>query len=243
MIVPMQIVLNNCTVYGSAVNGCTALKNIVVVGDSFCAADSGWPGQLAHRLNMSLINHGQGGQPWWNVRNFLNNVDEETLANTEVMIFAHTNAGRIPTSNTQLGLIDHSAEPATEMEKAIQLYYKYIHEPEFLNWAQQQWFLEINQRWGHKKIVHLHSFPWSVEYGKSLPGLNIVTNLCSISLNELGVDRFELFNDQRANHLNDHNNNELACQLSKLIQTYTRRTVGLDTDAFDLKTTQWFDWN
>lgn len=197
---------------------------------------------LAQRLNLALINHGQGGQPWWNARNFLNTISAETLTNTEVMVFVHTNSGRIPTSNTQLGLVDHSAEPQTEIDKAIQLYHKYIHEPEFLNWAQQQWFLEITQRWGHKKLVHLHSFPWSLDYGNSLQGLNIMTNLCSISLNELGIDRFELFNDQRLNHLNDRNNNELAGQLSTMINAYTQQQVHLNTGAFDLKTTRWFDW-
>jgi hypothetical protein len=218
------------------------LKNIIIVGDSFCASTAGWPSILAQRLDLSLVNHGQGGQPWWNARNFLNSIDQDTLTNTDVVVFVHTNSGRIPTSNAQLGLVDHSAEPKTEIDKAIQLYHKYIHEPEFLNWAQQQWFLEINQRWGHKKIVHLHSFPWSIDYGKLLSGLNIETNLCSISLNELGIDKLELFNDQRLNHLNDHNNNELACQLATLIQNYTQQTVQLDTNAFDLKITQWFNW-
>ena len=218
------------------------MKNIIVVGDSFCAADSGWPSILAQRLNLILINHGQGGQPWWNARNFLNTINNGTLTNTEVMVFVHTNAGRIPTSNSQIGIVNHSANPKTEMAKAIQLYYKYIHEPEFLNWSQRQWFLEINQRWGHKKIVHLHSFPWSLDYGKSLYGINILTNLCSISLNELGADKFEFVSDARLNHLNNRNNNELACQLSNLIQNYTRQTVQLDTDAFDLKITRWFGW-
>ena len=116
------------------------MKNIIVVGDSFCAADSGWPSILAQRLNLILINHGQGGQPWWNARNFLNTINDGTLTNTEVMVFVHTNAGRIPTSNSQIGIVNHSANPKTEMAKAIQLYYKYIHEPEFLNWSQRQWF-------------------------------------------------------------------------------------------------------
>jgi hypothetical protein len=218
------------------------LKNIIIIGDSFCACATGWPGILAQHLNLSLINHGLGGQPWWNTRNFLNNIDQDTLANTDVIVFVHTNSERIPTNNIQIGLVDHSAKPKTEIDKAIQLYHKYIHEMEFLNWAQQQWFLEINQRWGHKKIVHLHSFPWSIDHGKLLSGLNIVTNLCSISLNELGVDTFELFNDQRLNHLNNHNNNELACQLATLIQNYAQQTVQLDTNAFDLKITQWFNW-
>ena len=218
------------------------MKNIIVVGDSFCASADGWPNILAQRLNLTLINPGQGGQSWWNVRNFLNTIDEETLTNTEVMVFVHTNAERILTSNSQIGFVDHSAEPKTEIDKSIQLYYKYIHEPEFLNWAQQQWFLEINQRWSHKKIVHLHSFPWSLDYGKSLSGIKISTNLCSISLNELGADNLELFNDTRPNHLNNQNNNELAYQLSNLIQNYIQQTVQLDTDAFDLKITRWFNW-
>ena len=94
----------------------------------------------------------------------------------------------------------------------------------------------------HQGLVHLHSFPWSLDYGKSLYGINILTNLCSISLNELGADKFEFVSDARLNHLNNRNNNELACQLSNLIQNYTRQTVQLDTDAFDLKITRWFGW-
>ena len=216
--------------------------NLIVVGDSFCSSAEGWPSALADRLGLNLICHGIGGQPWWNAREFLIGLPDQNIEQAEHLVFVHTNAERIPTNNIQIGLVDQSANPKTEIDKAIQLYHKYIHEMEFLNWAQQQWFLEINQRWSHKKIVHLHSFPWSIDHGKLLSGLNIVTNLCSISLNELGADTFELFNDQRLNHLNNHNNNELACQLATLIQNYAQQTVQLDTNAFDLKITQWFNW-
>ena len=216
--------------------------NLIVVGDSFCSSAEGWPSALADRLGLNLICHGIGGQPWWNAREFLIGLPDQNIEQAEHLVFVHTNAERIPTNNIQIGLVDQSANPKTEIDKAIQLYHKYIHEMEFLNWAQQQWFLEINQRWSHKKIVHLHSFPWSIDHGKLLSGLNIVTNLCSISLNELGADTFELFNDQRLNHLNNHNNNELACQLATLIQNYAQQTVQLDTNAFDLKITRWFNW-
>jgi hypothetical protein len=218
------------------------MNNIIIVGDSFCSSSSGWPSLLATTLGLSLISHGLGGQSWWNAREFVNTIDPLLLEKTQVMIFVHTNAERILTGNTQIGRINHSAEPESEIEKAIQLHYKYIHDTDFLNWAQQQWFLEINRRWGHKKIVNLHSFPWSIENGKLLSGLNISTNLCSISLNELGLDHFELFNDLRTNHLNEYNNNELANQLAKLIQQYKQHTIELDTDAFDLKIIKWFNW-
>lgn len=218
-------------------------NNIVIAGDSFCASQDGWPAHLANLLNLNLICHGVGGQSWWNAREFVDSLDESTIEKTEVMVFVHTNSDRIPTHNTQLGLIDHSAEPVTEIQKAIHLYYKFIHEPSFLKWAQQQWFSEISQRWGHKKLVHLHSFPWSVVDSDLLTGLNITTNLCSLSLNELGAQTFSLFNDHRANHLNTHNNTVLAQQLKELLEKFQNKQVELNASEFDLKTLKWFDWN
>lgn len=219
------------------------MNNIIIVGDSFCSSKTGWPSLLASALELFLISHGSGGQSWWNTKAFVDTIDADVLENAEVMVFVHTNADRIITGNTQIGRIDHTAKPDSESALAIQLHYKYIHDPVFQNWAQRQWFLEINRRWGHKKIVHLHSFPWSIENGKLLTGLTISTNLCSISLNELGIDKFELFNDLRANHLNEHNNRELASQLARLIQHYKQETIGLDTSVFDQKIVKWFDWN
>lgn len=219
------------------------MKNIIIVGDSFCASSTGWPGLLAQKLNLNLISHGQGGQPWWNAKKFLDVVDQSTINYAEYMIFVHTNADRIPTSNTKIGLVDHSVNSGTEIENAIQLHYKYIHDAEFLNWAQKQWFRDIGHRWAHKKLVHLHSFPWSLQHADLLTGLNITTNLCSISLNELGAEKLTLFNDQRNNHLNDHNNAELADQLAQLLENFQSESVCLSTDRFDLKTQRWFDWS
>lgn len=219
------------------------LNNLIVVGDSFCANPTGWPQQLATLLNLKLISFGQGGQPWWKVKKFLDSLPSADVDQAEYLVFVHTNADRIPTSDRRLGLIDHSKEATTELEKAIQLYFKYIHDPSFSVWAQQQWFAEINQRWGNKKICHLHSFPWSINHSKILSGLNVTTNLCSISLNELGLDKFELYGDDRLNHLNKHNNQTLANQLFELLTDYKQQKVNLNTDLFDLKTTRWFNWH
>jgi len=218
------------------------LSNIIIVGDSFCASAGAWPAELADALDLTLISHGQGGQSWWNARKFINSINPAVIAQTEVMVFVHTNSDRIPTYNEQIGLINHSADPTTEIDHAVQLYFKYIHDNDFLTWAQRAWFLEINQRWADKKIVHLHSFPWSLDNGDLLSGLNVTTNLCSISLNELGAERLELFADTRSNHLNAHNNSQLAQQLAELIQHYKQQKVSLNTDLFDLTTTRWFNW-
>jgi hypothetical protein len=217
------------------------MKNIIVVGDSFASWSEGWPRTLANELNLNLICYGEGGQPWWNVRNYITKLAPEIIDNAEYIVFAHTNAGRLPTLNTKIGLINHAKKPESEIEMAIHLYYKYIHEHDFITWAQKQWFEEIARTWGHKKLCHLHCFPWSVEISKPLPGINITTNLTALSLNERGSTIFDLFNDNRSNHFNQHNNIQLGLQIAEQLKTYSNRTSKLDVSKFEQKISLWLD--
>lgn len=223
------------------------MKNIIVVGDSFSASDTGWPRTLANELNLNLICYGAGGQPWWNARNFIMSLSQDTIDNAEAIVFAHTNAERIPTLNEDIGKVDHSKKPDSEIETAIHLYYKYIHDGKFMSWAQQQWFIEISRTFGHKKICHLHCFPWTLQYSNLLTGINVTTNLTALSLNEIGAKQFALFNDSRRNHFNQHNNEQLGLQLAELLTHYTNKSVELDVSKFDQATNYWLergnDWN
>lgn len=217
------------------------MKNIIVVGDSFCSNPLGWPTTLANELNLNLICHGEGGQPWWNARNFLTNLTPNTIDNTEIIVFAHTNKDRLPTANRDIGLVDHSKPPTTEIEQAIHLYYKYIQDSMFLEWAHRQWFLEISRLWGNKKLCHLHCFPWTLQADELLTGLNVKTNLVALSLNELGIKQCNLFEDTRANHLNTHNNLQLGLQLAEQLKHYSNRSVNLDVTKFDQTISYWLD--
>ena len=221
------------------------MKNLIVVGDSFCSSAMHWPTTVAQNLDLNLICYTQGaGQSWWDTKRWLTKLEQSVLDNTEVMIFAHTNAERIPTNNQQIGLIDHSKSPSNEIETAIQLYYKYIFDPEFLIWAQEAWFEEISRTYSDKTLVHLHCFPWSKKHGELLKGINISTSLTALSLNELGAEELgEIYNDQRPNHLNLHNNQQLGSQLAEIISNNQPGWQSLDTEKFDLKTTRWFDWS
>ena len=223
------------------------MKNLIVVGDSFCSYSEGWPRTLATELNLNLICHGGGGQPWWNARNFITQLPQDTIDNAEYLVFAHTTFNRIPTLNEELGKIDYRKKAITEIEKAKELYFKYIYEQEFLTWAQEQWFEEISRTWTDKKLCHLHCFPWSVEISKSLLGINVTTNLTALSLNELGTTEFNLFNDSRSNHFNDHNNIQLGFQIAEQLKNYSNRTVELDVSKFDQLTDYWLkrglDWS
>ena len=218
------------------------MKNLIVVGDSYCSYSEGWPRMLANKLNLNLVCHGAGGQPWWDARNFITKLEPTVINDAEFIVFAHTNAERLPTTNKKIGIIDHSKDPSTEIETAIHLYYKYIHEQEFISWAQQQWFIEISRLWGHKKLCHLHCFPWSVEYSNLLTGLNVTTNLTALSLNEVGATHFRLFADNRGNHFNPHNNQQLGLQIADLLKNYADQSVELDVSKFDQATSRWLDY-
>ena len=217
-------------------------QNLIVVGDSFCSAAEHWPAELAKHLDLQLICHTQGaGQSWWDARTWLQNLSTNQIDCASVMIFAHTNAERIPTDNKQLGRIDHSAPATTETAKAIQLYFKHVFCPPFLSWAQQQWFKEISETYGHKKLVHLHCFPGTLNHSALLKGLNVTTVLTALSLNELGSKEFALYNDMRPNHLSAKNNTVLAQQLADLIERNVTGNHSLNIDQFDQTTSEWFD--
>lgn len=216
------------------------MKNIIIVGDSFCSAP-GWPTLLAGKLNLNLIQHGAPGQPWWDTRKFLTELPKSELDNTEIIIFAHTNADRIPSSNLKINTVDHSnLNSKNELELAVKLYFKYIHEYSFFSWAIKKWYEEINTIWARKKTIHLHSFRTLPEHQNILNGAQILPDLCSISLNELGIDKFRLFDDNRKNHFNYENNNELANQLYEAVLYYNTGYINLNVDKFQLKTDIWF---
>lgn len=216
------------------------MKNIIVVGDSFTANPAGWPGQLATMLNLNLISYGVGGEHWWGVKQFLDSISME---NTEAIVFAHTFGNRIPTGNKELGKHDFFNLDATDEEQlAVKLYYKYIQNDQFMDWAQCRWFEQISKTWSGTKLVNLHCFPWTWDKRYHLGGINISPSLSAISLNEIDTKEFDLINDGRSNHFNDFNNTELARQLSIIIAEYKIGEIQLDITKFRQLTTRWLDW-
>lgn len=216
------------------------MKNIIIVGDSFTANPVGWPGQLANMLNLNLINYGVGGEHWWGVKKFLDSISME---DTEVIVFAHTFGNRIPTNNKQLDKHDFfNLDADNEEQLAVKLYYKYIQNDEFMDWAQCRWFEQISRTWSGTKLVNLHCFPWTWDKRYYLGGTNVLPSLAAISLNEINAEEFSLVNDGRINHFNDSNNTELAQQLAQVITEYRIGEVQLDVTKFQQLTTRWLEW-
>lgn len=198
------------------------MSNIIVVGDSFCASKSyadGWPALLAKQLNLNLICNAASGQHWWATKNFLQSISKTDWDQTEVIVFVHTFVNRIPNLNQDLALVRYNnLKYSNELDLAVGLYYKYIHDDGFMSWAQQAWFTEINQQWTRPKTIHLHGFDQSLTSCNLLSGVHLVPDLTSISLQELdNKDIWNLRDDGRLNHFSKENNGVLAEQIYNII--------------------------
>jgi len=242
------------------------MKNLIVVGDSFCfnRRSNGfdqealfcWPDLLAGELKLNLLGEGIGGAGWWHTRQTLTQLTSEQIDNTEALVFCHSDAYRLLNScRNQVKFDRNSSKVNDEEQLAVKLYYKYILEYEFAEWAQRMWFKEISDNYGHLKLIHLHCFPWSLKNAEFLSaGLSVFPALALISLNEFDFGPFDskdtiikkLIGDQRHNHLSEFNNIELARQLAEIIRNYSVKNENLDVSKFQLKTTKWFEpgfWN
>jgi hypothetical protein len=216
---------------------------LIIVGDSFCMEKRLWPATLARKLKLDLIHRSFPGAHWWPAADFLLKVSPEVRDSTQVLIIAHTNSDRLPSSDESLfrpNLID---TPETEQDTAIVLYKKYIEDLDFLYWAHKQWILEIEQNWSHAKIIHLNCYPWTVNLPFS--GVSVVPPLINLSLNELGPDatfNATAENETRKNHFNTYNNIILSDELKRIIDNYAPGQQSLDVSKFEQQTDKWIDW-
>lgn len=232
---------------------------IAFVGDSFCAGYNyefwklrGCPlwqkgvepptylDIVSRTNNYTLYPFGFGGKGWWYSRcrfiEELERLPKSLFADQlETIVFCHTNPGRINNAwNRELS--------NTEIDTSVIIdYYKHIFDGQFNEWAQQQWFKEITERWGHLKTIHFHCFPETVHLSHLLSGMIYTTPLVHISIGELtGSDKeisHQLVHDNKAdhrfNHLNACNNNALAKLILRSIYDYRPGQYEIDLSIFD----------
>jgi hypothetical protein len=132
-------------------------RNLLVLGDSFCASrtkSTDWPVIVQNSLLINLRGQGFPGASWWSVRNsFLQNIS----LSPKIAIFCHTEPNRIP-HNEDWGLNYSSAELGKihvdnredqpmpqEFSVACKLYYKHLWYREYHNWAMTRWLCELDE--------------------------------------------------------------------------------------------------
>ena len=238
------------------------MNNIVFVGDSYCASynndssllkdqlskdqnsvtcqhkvsDDGipcHPSLVANHFNCSLHPHGYGGKSWWYSRQKYRQfyLNAFSIDNTLAVIFFHTHPNRINNAwNDNLAKRLHDAV-------AIKQYYLEIHDPDYDNWACQQWFKEIAQEHTQVKTIHFHCFPETVKWSDLLPGMIYTTPLIHISIGELTGTDTEIMNksstaEDRHNHLNEHNNRALSDIIIHSIENYQPGQQTIDLSKF-----------
>lgn len=232
------------------------MKNIVFFGDSFASfginanadrqystKETGLESYLdivAQEIGATPIYMGFGGVSWWYSYARLK---EWILANqvewrkTEALVMCLTNATRVKISDPY----DFDRYHRSKHEQ-----HAHIHalRMDFENWAYKKFVEEIKQMTTNKKVILLPCFrdeQWiSVNFRKDFA--TSALNLCTISYSEfkagVEINRREditklVSGDERANHLNQHNNRALAADLIDKLNNYQPGIFMLNQSAYD----------
>jgi len=214
--------------------------DILIVGDSFSAHRSDlshWPMLLTQQLTGEKISSGQNKFPrgkgftgcsWWSVRKIL--LEELEKKVPKVLIVTHTEAQRLP-SDENFGLNSGSVFRVGDSETshiptsvllAAQQYYKYLSSVNFQNWAQLQWFNELDDiitAYQIPQVLHVHSFlPWKITDPLHVfkTGTTFTTPLWEICDDNKNPNSLAIFN-----HFNVPNNMRLAVAFKNALQDYT----------------------
>lgn len=203
-------------------------NDILIVGDSWCGERDKsvyWPNQLLYKLtNISEgIPRGRGfhGCAWWSTRNRL--FSELNSKPAKVVIVIHTEANRIPSDTNKPITIRMALESESsknfnnDINKAALNYYNYLYSANFHNWAEYQWFIELDKFLAKKqveKVIHLYGVSKHPKQKYTFKhGVTIDQSLCRYHKKNTPAMRYP-------NHLTYENNQRLASFLFNLIMNY-----------------------
>jgi hypothetical protein len=240
-------------------------KHIAFIGDSYCAsysenrpnlnwhqstrsADS-YTELVAQHFGYDIAAFGFSAKSWWYSWSLFDKQWAQNLDQIEALVFCHTIDRRINSrTHDDLPCTPIVSQPcAPELKAASEYYFKYISDPEFNSWAQQQYFKMLNEKFSTVKTIHFHCYPPSVAYSDLLPGVVFTTPLSWISLGELVGTREETDRQfghcRRANHMNAHNNKQMAqIIIDVLEQPWQPGQRELSMTAFDHPNPNAINW-
>lgn len=200
--------------------------DILIVGDSWCAERENfghWPNELLFELTdiSKGTPRGKGfaGCHWWSVRNRL--FEELNFKPAKVVIIVHTDATRIPSDTnrafTITGVMNQLRKKDDVIIKAAAEYYKHLYSANFHDWAERQWFCELDyflEKKQVEKVIHLYGF------NKHKEQKYFFKNGVTV---EYSLHGYLTMNTQTMfypNHMTYENNQKLALFLHKLITNY-----------------------
>lgn len=209
--------------------------NLLIVGDSFCEIQSGWPGHLHAQLDSQQTTqfHCQGfpGGSWWKIKQYVDGLNynkSEFMKQLEYAVIIHPHIHRPIQSATEwfppaIPLPRHyDNKTIPEDQLAISLYYKYIDNPDFQIWAFQKWAEEVETLFAsHVKLVHLVTSQQALDLLPAMRGQVVTTPLNDLAAVQYangvftGVDTIP----DVANHFSPENNMMFAQEIQRVIST------------------------
>lgn len=214
-------------------------------GDSFCAdwSDSSWTTILCKKLGITNpVSLGIQGANCWTYFKKL----QETIDQVDIVIICHTQEDRIPNildAPLHQYTVEHIKDYPEQLEKygislwtAAQQFYQYIYDETAQRFFYRSIIKEISEITKNKKVIHIFGFNLN-SYKDLVNGVLITPSLLDISINERDIDQKGMWDDKRLNHLNDHNNQELANELYFILDHYeslNNSVVQLNLNNFNL---------
>ena len=219
--------------------------DIVIVGDSWCSERDSlghWPNSLLFELTDITKGTPRGGGfrgcHWWSTRNCLFN--ELKLKPAKVVIIVHTQASRIPSDTnrpftlnnvyTQARLLKIKNPENRTIYQAAADYYKHLYSANFHDWAERQWFIELDDFLEKKKIekvIHLYGVSKHTEQKRKFN--------CGVTVNH-SIHQYLTMNTENMfypNHMTYENNQKMALFLHKLIIDYPGHGYLYEERPFD----------
>ena len=120
---------------------------------------------------------------------------------------------------------------------AAKQFYKYLYDEDIQKFFYYSVIKEISELTKNKKTIHIFGFDTD-PYKEIVNGVAVIPYLLDISINEKDIDQKGMWDDQRLNHLNDHNNKELADQIYLMLIQYNElnnNIAQLNLNRFDIR--------
>lgn len=215
-------------------------------GDSFCAdwGNNCWTTILCEKLNADYpISLGIQGSNCWTYFKKL----KETVDQIDIAIICHTQEQRIPNkldAPFHQYTVEYINDYPDQLEKygkdawiAAKQFYKYLYDEDIQKFFYYSVIKEISELTKNKKTIHIFGFDTD-PYKEIVNGVAVIPSLLDISINEKDIDQKGMWDDQRLNHLNDHNNKELADQIYLMLIQYNElnnNIAQLNLNRFDIR--------
>jgi len=215
--------------------------DVLIVGDSWCSERENlghWPNQLLFELTdiAKGIPRGRGypGCSWWSVRKRL--INELNTKSAKIVIVVHTDASRIPSDIDKPFTINSARKHSQELKspqnriiyKAAADYYSHLYSANFHDWAERQWFQELDSFLIEKqveKVIHLYGVSKNNHY----------TFKSGVTVQQ-SIHKYLTQNTETMfypNHMTYENNQKLAMFLNKLITNYPGHGFSYEERPFE----------